>query len=195
MKKPIKIIITVLVLAALGFAYTERVITVNKAFADAPVTRYEVGTEVSFGDNILMDFSMKGYSVIVNHAQVLTYEEFLEKYHAEDEYTYVPEKVYDVNITLKNVDADETVGVNIMDFYIQRLAISESVDLNLYTEVNPEMNGATSIALRKNSEIEIHLPFSLWKEHYSSYTWRHLAETPIDFVATLYPEKNVVRLK
>ena len=182
-------------LIVLVSAYSGRVVTINQSFRSAAVVRYEMGAEIPFGENILMDLSMKGYSLTVDQAEVLTYEAFLEKYQAEDEYTFVPEKVYDVTITLKNLDAEETIGVNILDFSIQHLAIRASVDPNLYTAANPQMNGAVAIALRKNSEVRMHIPFGLWKEHYSAATWRDLQNKPIEFVATLYPEKSVVRLK
>ena len=101
-------------------------------------------------------------------------EEFLEKYDAEDEYTHVPDKVYDVEITLANKGAEESVGVSLNEFRIQGLATGGSLDRNLLMVANPALGEEVSIALRKNTEMVFHLPFGLYEENFRKKNSRFL---------------------
>lgn len=195
MKKSVKILIAIMVIFAVVAIYHVQYVKANEKYKEPPVKTYHMGEEVPFEKDITMDFTMEGYSITVNEAEILTYEEFLKKYNAEDEYTYVPEKVYDVCITLKNTDAIEETGVNFMDFYIQKNAIVASFDQNLFTQANPQTNGVYAVALKNNSEMEFHLPFALWEENFRPKTWKNLEDYDMNFVATLYPTKKVIRLK
>jgi len=141
-----------------------------------------------------MDLTMEGYSIGVNEAQVMDYQDFLGKYQGEDEYSYPPEKIYDVSVTLKNLGADDTTGINMMDFYISGLAVCADLNIDMYDLANPQLSGQYAIALRKNSELEIHLPFSLWEADYHRKTWNKLEEFEMNLVTTLYPVKQVISL-
>lgn len=194
-KKKIRIIMGIIFAVVFIKICRLRYLEVNKEYKDAPVIPYQIGEEVAFEKDILMDYTMEGYSITVKDAEVLTYQEFLKKYNAKDEYTYVPEKVYDVTVVLKNIDANNETGVNFMDFYVQGLAVVASMESNLYAQANPKLDGVYQVALKKNSEMEFHLPFALWKLWFNNKTWNHLEDFDMNFVATLYPAKKVVGLK
>lgn len=195
MKKIGKCLIAVIIAFFIVFTYRQRYNFVNQKLQSPKVESYHLGEEVEMGRDILINYTMEGYSIKVNKAEVLTYKDFLEKYHAKDEYTYVPEKVYDVEIVLKNVDADDETGIDLSEFYIQGLAVCASLDTNLYSSANPDLNGIFAIALRKDSEITIHLPFALYEDNFRADTWNHLEDFNMDLVATLYPTKKVVSLE
>jgi hypothetical protein len=137
---------------------------------------------------------MEGYSVSVNQAEVLSYKEFLKKYNAEDEYSYVPDKIYDVEVTLRNIDAEDETGVNLAEFYVQGLAVCVGLDTNLLDQANPDLNGVFAIALRKDSSITIHMPFGLYEENFKKDVWNNLNDFNMYFVATLYPTKKIIHL-
>lgn len=195
MKKIGKGLILVVIVMTIVCIYRQRYLSVNEELHSAPVKSYNVGEEVVMEDDILMDFTMEGYTISVNEADIMTYEEFLKKYQVEDVYTYVPDKVYDVSVTLKNINADDTTGVNMSSFYIQGLAVCASMDTNLYDQANPEVEGVYSIALRKGTEMEFHLPFGLWEDSFRTKIWNDLENFKMDFVATLYPVKKVISLE
>lgn len=195
MNKIVKRIIIVAIAISAAFAYRQRFISVNQEWPPTPVESYGIGEEVVMGKDLLINLTMEGYTLTVNEAEILTYEAFLEKYQGEDEYTYVPEKVYDINVTLKNIDADDNTGINWNEFYLQGMAVVQSLDSNLYTIANPKVKGATSIALRKNTEMEFHLPFALIKENFRTEIWNDLNNFEMDLIATLYPVKKIVKLK
>lgn len=195
MKKGLKIGIVGLVIIILAVAYRIQYVKANEKYKEAPVKAYQMSEEVPFEKDITMDFTMEGYTITVKDAEVLTYEEFLRKYNAEDIYSNMPDKVYDITITLKNINADEETGVNFMDFYLQKNAAISGLETNLYSMVNPDVEGSYAIALRKDSEKEFHLPYALWKYNFREKTWNNIEEYGLNFVATLYPTKKIISLK
>ena len=96
-KKQIKIILMCALLVFFTFAYVIRYKAVNQEMQSPLIEEYHMGEEVEMQKNILLNYTMEGYSIKVNQAEVLSYEAFLNKYKAKDEYTYVPDKVYDAN--------------------------------------------------------------------------------------------------
>lgn len=194
MKKSIKYMLVVVGIIMLVIIYRVQYIKANEKYKEAPVKFYRMGEEVPFERDITMDFTMEGYSIKVNDAEVMTYEEFLKKYNIEGT-NNMPDKVYDVSVTLKNKGADEKTGVNFMDFYLQKNAAISSLEVDLYAMANPDVNGSYAVALRNDSEMEFHLPFALWKENFRRKTWDNIENYGLNFVATLYPNKKIVSLQ
>ncbi len=194
-KKVWRAVLAVFVLAALASAYAARYRQVNQELQGTPVEEYRIGEEVEMGKDFLINFTMEGYAVTVNRAEVLTYEEFLEKYSLEDVYSHVPDKVYDVEVTLANKGAEEGVGISLDEFPVQGPATGGSLDTNLLSMCNEVLEeGMTAIALRENTEMVLHLPFGLYEENFRKKNWENLDDYEMYFVATLYPTKKVIRL-
>lgn len=193
-KTQIKKIVIGVLLVLLTFAYVVRYKAINQEIQEAPIEEYHMGEEVEMQKNILINYTMEGYSIKVNQAEVLSYESFLNKYQAKDEYSYPPDKVYDVEVTLKNNNADKETGINLTEFYVQGLAVCAGVETNLCDIANPDLDGAYAIALRENSEMTIHLPFGLYEESFRRNIWEDLEDFDMYLVATLYPVKKVIYL-
>jgi hypothetical protein len=173
-------------------AYGWRYQTVNTRIKSPEIREYAMGQWIEFQDDFLINDTMKGYAIRVDGAEILSYEQFLAKYGAKDEYTYVPDRIYDVEVTLQNIDAADTTGINLSEFYIQGVAVCAGVDANLCGVANPSFGGAYAIALRTGTEITVHIPFALYEENFSADVWADLAHFDMNFVATLYPAKTVV---
>lgn len=191
-----RVVITVILVLSffLSFVCAERIRYVNRQLQDVPVQKFQKGETVAFEKDILINDTMEGYSVRVDRAEILDYKEFLGKYDAEDEYTYVPDKVYDVEVTLQNTDADEGTGINLIEFYVQGPAIVCGLNTDLLGVANPQLDGVYAIALRDNTKLVLHLPFDLNKSYFKERTWAHLEDLDMNFVATLYPVKKVIAL-
>ena len=195
MKKGAVITVISAVSISLAVACAERIRYVNRQLQDAPVREFQTGETVAFEKDILTNDTMEGYSVRVDGAEILDYKDFLEKYDVEDEYTYVPDKVYDVEVTLKNTDADEGTGINLTEFYVQGPAIVCGLNTDLLGAANPQLDGVYAIALRENTGLVLHLPFELNEGYFKERTWRHLDDLDMNLVATLYPVKKVIALE
>ena len=194
-KKRARIFLAAALAVLLAAAYAARYRQVNQELQGTPVEEYRIGEEVEMGKDFLINFTMEGYAVTVNRAEVLTYEGFLEKYSLEDVYSHVPDKVYDVEVTLANKGAEEGVGISLDEFQVQGPATGGSLDTNLLSMCNEVLEeGMTAIALRENTEMVFHLPFGLYEENFRKKNWENLDDYEMYFVATLYPTKKVIRL-
>jgi hypothetical protein len=189
-KISVGIVFCLILLCAYGWRYQ----VVNAQLQNPEIQEYDMGERIEFQDDFLINDTMKGYAITVNQAEILTYEQFLEKYHAEDEYTYVPDKIYDVEVTLKNINAKDTTGINLSEFYVQGVAVCAGIDTNLCSVANPNFKGAYAIALRAGTELIVHMPFALYEENFRDDVWDDLDHFDMNFVATLYPTKKVVHM-
>ena len=194
-KKRARIFLAAALAVLLAAAYAARYRQVNQELQGTPVEEYRIGEEVEMGKDFLINFTMEGYAVTVNRAEVLTYEGFLEKYSLEDVYSHVPDKVYDVEVTLANKGAEEGVGISLDEFQVQGPATGGSLDTNLLSMCNEVLEeGMTALALRENTEMVFHLPFGLYEENFRKKNWENLDDYEMYFVATLYPTKKVILL-
>lgn len=193
-KHKIKIIVGFVICIIVCIAYRHRYQAVNAQLKNPETQEYTIGELVEFQDDFLINYTMKGYALKVNQAEILTYEQFLDKYNAEDEYTYVPDKIYDIEVTLKNINAEDTTGINLSEFYVQGAAVCAGIDTNLCGVANPDFGGAYEIALRTGTEIIVHIPFALYEENFRDDVWDNLDNFDMNFVATLYPTKKVIHL-
>ena len=170
-KKVIIFIIAFLVVCGL---ISWRVVEVNRGREEVPVTTYQMGEEVILGDNIRLgsysNENLSDYTITVNSAEILTYQEYLDKYnYVEDPENplfepYVsnyPEMVYDVNITVRNIsDVAGDGGVDLTFYTIYGTDFYMQTSSPLYTIANPHVAGGIErFALLPGAEKEISLPF------------------------------------
>lgn len=181
-------------LVVFSVVYVKSYIEVNSKWKDAPVEVYEKNEKVAMEDDILQNYTMKGYAIAVTDAEVMEYEDYLKKYGGKDEYTIVPDKVYDVTITLWNDGAEDGVGIDFNEFYIQGTATISSINDQLLDLANPAFKGSTAVALRPNTEMEMHLPFNLYEDFFRKNVWENLDTFDMYLVATLYPTKKMIKL-
>lgn len=111
------------------------------------------------------------------------------------EWTHQSTGICNVEVTLKNTDADEGTGINLTEFYVQGPAIVCGLNTDLLGVANPQLEGIYAIALRENTELVLHLPFDLNEAYFKERTWEHLEDLDMNLVATLYPVKKVIALE
>ncbi|WP_027422198.1 DUF5028 domain-containing protein [Lachnobacterium bovis] len=191
--RKILLIASVIIVASVIYCY--RFKAANQKIKNPRILNYKLGETVKMNDDILLSYTMKGYSIKVKKTDVLNYKEYLKKYRLKDEYTVVPDKVYDVKVEIENYNADKGTGINLAEFYIQKSSAIAGIDVNLLGAVNKNLKGQTSIALRKNSKIQINIPFDLYKYSFNDSTWKNIKNYDMKFVVTLYPTKKVVDLR
>lgn len=172
MKKIAIFLTTCTLLTGLGI----RIWFVNKEVDLPPIHTFSTGEEVPIGDNIFLDGfeNMDGYTVRVNQAEIIPYQEFLEKHSyldnernplfEEDELFY-PEMVYDLNLTIRNTNKTEDLaehsGINFINYHLIGTDFSMQISEMLYLVANPDLEVGMSegFRLRPESEMEFNLPF------------------------------------
>lgn len=175
------------------FLWGVRVVHVNQKYPDVERKEYPQGEMVDLGRDVVFYDSMEGYEVRLDQAKIWNYQDLLNEHGIEEvaEQFFAPEKIYLVEITIKNVNNTET-GINLGDLYIQSKSVYCDLDYALYYELNHLDTDA--VALRENTEMRFLLPYNLRENHFRKNVWNHLEEYPMWLTVTWYPTKKILRL-
>lgn len=185
-----------------------RIWDVNQSIELPKVERYAIGETVELEDSYWMTESEKceGYSIQVNSASLLTYEEFLKKYHYEEDEKELliprtsqlfPDMVYDVEITVKNTNTqDKECGIDVGRYGVYASDFSLQIASPLYVIANPALkNGMQAFRLQPNTEMKFHLPYGIpLKSKYAYLNEDIIQKRDLSLVISLYPVQKQILL-
>lgn len=200
-KKRIAIISSVLIVTV----WIACVISVNSK-SEKPITQtYKLGETVAYEKNYLQrsDRVLDGYSVVVLGTEIMSYQEYLQRYQVKlsDQEHYLngnpvfrPEYVYDVEVKFinqNNIDA----GIDMFDTLLSNGdVLLMRVDEVLWTLMYPQLSGSYSFRLRPGTEMVFHLPFVPELVYSSKYDMERILQEKMSMVITQYPVKKIIDL-
>ena len=169
-----------------------RVYWLNQKYPDVERKTYDLQEEVELGKDIIDYDTMEGYFVTIESADIYEYEDLLSQYDLED-FTErdAPERIYLLKVRLRNTNNTET-GIDLLSWKIQSNSVSQSLDFELYYELN--QLDTYSVALREDSEKEFLLPYNLRKDFFYPSEWENLEDYEMWLTVTWYPTKKMLLL-
>ncbi len=191
-KKQKKRIILLAVFLMIAVAWGMRVYWLNQKYPDVERKTYDLQEEVELGKDIIDYDTMEGYFVTIESADIYEYEDLLSQYDLED-FTErdAPERIYLLKVRLRNTNNTET-GIDLLSWKIQSNSVSQSLDFELYYELN--QLDTYSVALREDSEKEFLLPYNLRKDFFYPSEWENLEDYEMWLTVTWYPTKKMLLL-
>lgn len=191
-KKQKKRIILLAVFLLIAAAWGMRVYWINQKYPDVERKTYDLQEEVELGKDIIDYDTMEGYFVTIESADIYEYEDLLSQYDLED-FTErdAPERIYLLEVRLRNTNNTET-GIDLLSWKIQSNSVSQSLDFELYYELN--QLDTYSVALREDSEKEFLLPYNLRKDFFYPSEWENLEDYEMWLTVTWYPTKKMLLL-
>ena len=192
-KKQKKRIILLAVFLLIAATWGMRVYWLNQKYPDVERKTYDLQEEVELGKDIIDYDTMEGYFVTIESADIYEYEDLLSQYDLED-FTErdAPERIYLLKVRLRNTNNTET-GIDLLSWKIQSNSVSQSLDFELYYELN--QLDTYSVALREDSEKEFLLPYNLRKDFFYPSEWENLEDYEMWLTVTWYPTKKMLLLK
>lgn len=186
-----------------------RIHKINATLSLSPVETYQPGDNVDIGDVFFYDAHdiAKGYSLTVDNSKILSYKDFLDKYHISEtsEQPVVPRSnalfpnyVYDVQVTFHNnsSEASNESGIFIENYRLFGTNFELQLVTELYKLANTKIDGMTRFALRPQSDLTVHLPFSIPAQSRTVYiSPDHVKNTDVFLDASFYPIKRRILLK
>ena len=180
---------------------------------------YQIGDVVEFGDNYQFvagyGDSLDGYSIQVDAAEVLTYEEFLERAGQTEERAAtllkniysLPEKVCLISTTLSNKDSNAR-GVSLSDLYCTGDTYDMYFDSALTIVANSflleaqqknleEADGFVSVNgvyLDPGESTTVYLVYDFTKSFFTAQHWESLSDETLQLQITNTPVTKVVEL-
>ena len=191
-KKQKKRIILLAVFLLIAATWGMRVYWLNQKYPDVERKTYDLQEEVELGKDIIDYDTMEGYFVTIESADIYEYEDLLSQYDLED-FTErdAPERIYLLKVRLRNTNNTET-GIDLLSWKIQSNSVSQSLDFELYYELN--QLDTYSVALREDSEKEFLLPYNLRKDFFYPSEWEKLEDYEMWLTVTWYPTKKMLLL-
>lgn len=191
-KKQKKRIILLAVFLLIAAAWGMRVYWINQKYPDVERKTYDLQEEVELGKDIIDYDTMEGYFVTIESADIYEYEDLLSQYDLED-FTErdALERIYLLEVRLRNTNNTET-GIDLLSWKIQSNSVSQSLDFELYYELN--QLDTYSVALREDSEKEFLLPYNLRKDFFYPSEWENLEDYEMWLTVTWYPTKKMLLL-
>lgn len=208
-----KKILIVLLSITLFVSIAVRVWIINKDIDLPPVHTFGIGEEVSLEQNIFLDDyeNMDGYTVTVNHAEIVSYDEFLKKYNYqeskntplfEENDISFPEMVYDLHLTIKNTNTtdnpDKYNGINFLNYQLIGTNFLLQISDPLYMVANPNLEAKISegFRLRPNSELDFHLPFYFApSSNMERIQIEDIMNDKVYLVVSLYPNEKKILIE
>lgn len=190
------------------FGIGVRIWYVNKDLEVQKIETYAMGEEVALENNIFFDENedMSDYSITVKNAEIVTYEEFLDKYQYkendddplfEDDDMTFPEMIYDIDVIVRNVNKEENLqsGMSFLDYWLINSDLQLQTSSLLYEIANPSLpDGTMQFTLRPDTEMEFHLPFYFQPtSNYNPVSVEEVRNGNLRLVVSLYPvQKEII---
>lgn len=201
-----KIILGLVILSA-GVLIGIRIHSVNKKIVYPEIKEYGMQEEVPIGDNIFLEDceNMDGYSVTAKDAEIMSYDEFLERFQYNedtqgklfkgDEMTY-PEMVYNVKVVVKNRNQEDNPekGIDFRNYALYGVDFQLPLSELLYAVANPDMkDGQMTFRLRTETEKEFYLPFYFSPSSISQpLPMEKVLDRKLYLPVSLYPEQRQI---
>ncbi|MCJ7839337.1 DUF5028 domain-containing protein [Lederbergia sp. NSJ-179] len=207
MKKILIGFLSVVILVIVGI----RIWYVNKDVDHPPVHTFNMGEEVAIEEDIFLDDTENsdGYTITVHRGEMMSYEEFLAKYHYqnsassplfEEGDSSFPEMVYELHVTVKNTntiedDPNDETSFGFFDYHLVGTDFLLQISRELNEIANPALkdNEMMSFRLRPETEMDFHLPYYFApSSKIEPIEVKDIRKDHIYLVVSLYP--NVKRI-
>ncbi len=191
-------VLAVVIVVVAGIA--ARIWWVNANLPSIPVEYYQIGEWVAL-DGAFQDGSdreqTQGYSIMIESAEVVTYDEYLERHGAVPTGTHGNARcVVDVTLRIKN-DGTEQGGINIFQMVLTPARGNEYLICDIMSDdalwLKTEPNADSSVSIRPGTEYEIHVPyvFNGGDEVYA----RDITDHDFTFLASRMPTRKMIRIE
>lgn len=166
-RKKAILVFLLLLIAVLFVLWAVQFSKTNSRKYEQKVELYKTGETVELGDNFFIEAreNINGYSVKVNSAKLVNYQEYYESsgqpFHSEQFSKAYPAPKYTglLNVTLKNI-GNTNGGVMVRQFALYNGALQIPPDFELWGMFDERFEGYPSLTLVENSEVELTIPFT-----------------------------------
>lgn len=145
-------------------------------------TEYHEATEVlPFSD---VKGYNHGYSVGVSGFELIDYRMFIDQWKIDESSlgnAYIrPDRIALVKATVRN-DSSSTGSPWLSDLMLKGISSDAAFDYQLFTLINPNLDGSVELCLDIGETASVNIPFALNNKEYSSQTWNHMNQYPFFF--------------
>ena len=199
MKKLIIFACSLVLVLLLGF----RIYNVTQEATVSEIKIHDFNKEVELGKNFFHSSEevADGYIITVLESELLTLEEYTEKYdfdpsyiNEEDESNFPVTHIYEVKVRLKNVSNDYAgeQGIDFSKYALSGIDYKLNLEFDAYAISNPTMEGSLGVSVEKGDEFDFVLPFEI-SNH--GGLLKHIENSNAPFLqVSQYPVSNLLKI-
>lgn len=199
MKKLIIFACSLVLVLLLGF----RIYNVTQEATVSEIKIHDFNKEVELGKNFFHSSEevADGYIITVLESELLTLEEYTEKYdfdpsyiNEEDESNFPVTHIYEVKVRLKNVSNDYAgeQGIDFSKYALSGIDYKLNLEFDAYAISNPTMEGSLGVSVEKGDEFDFVLPFEI-SNH--AGLLKHIENSNAPFLqVSQYPVSNLLKI-
>ena len=199
MKKLIIFACSLVLVLLLGF----RIYNLTQVATVSETKIHDFNKEVELGKNFFHSSEevADGYRITVLDSELLTLEEYTEKYdfdpsyiNEEDESNFPVTHIYEVKVRLKNVSNDYAgeQGIDFSKYALSGIDYKLNLEFDAYAISNPTMEGSLGVSVEKGDEFDFVLPFEI-SNH--AGLLKHIENSNAPFLqVSQYPVSNLLKI-
>lgn len=199
MKKLIIFACSLVLVLLLGF----RIYNLTQVATVSETKIHDFNKEVELGKNFFHSSEevADGYIITVLDSELLTLEEYTEKYdfdpsyiNEEDESNFPVTHIYEVKVRLKNVSNDYAgeQGIDFSKYALSGIDYKLNLEFDAYAISNPTMEGSLGVSVEKGDEFDFVLPFEI-SNH--AGLLKHIENSNAPFLqVSQYPVSNLLKI-
>ena len=201
-KRKISIFICSFLAVILLLVWLVKIYNVNNNAFHQTTEIYNMGEQVELDGNFFFNSveNTKGYSIKVNKANLKDYKKYLNSFgeKVEDNPDFpTPKYVCVLNVTIKN-EKNSKGYLNTLAFSLFDRALQIPIDYEVWNLIDRNIDGNTSLKLKKNTEVTLDLPFvaQTLDESLNSNELNNRIENNIfHFVICDFPTRKLINVK
>lgn len=205
MRKGWKYLAVLLAVILFASAWYLRVRHVNNSITVSTPKYYAMGETVPYEDDFFYraDPETNPYKIVVNEAKLVPFRQYmedmgldLERWQSEGVGTDEPQYIYDIHITvICDGESPDGMGIDLFNTLLTTSRVRLRVDMAVFSQLYPQLQGSFTFRLRSNSQMEFHFPYRVeMKIEERVATYDYLKNETLDLILTLYPQKKMVRV-
>lgn len=174
-----------------------RIYHINKDLKVGKDVIFEKGEEVEFGENFTQNSleCINGYTVKVLDSELITTEEYYEKYLKLPPVSNSMEKhYYIVRVEFQNKSCEKgtSVGINLPMMPLLGLNYQMSVSYDTFSQANPNIP-SLGFSLESGTSIEVVLPYPIF--YHAEQNLESMKKIPPMLQITEYPERRLLKIE
>lgn len=198
MKKSFYWLLFIPVLLLAG-GWTWRYISLNQYYegiSDSTQVVYSIGESVQFGEDYI-DYKLTadGYSIRIDDFVIVNADKLSDMVEIDTtQLESVPDRIALVSITVMN-EGSTAVGVPLTELELYGVDEWLFAEYELLDLMNPVLEGNSGISLADGTSYQVVLPYGLYENRFSNYSWNHMDHYELFLQVTTHPTRKIVKLQ
>lgn len=191
-KKYIKVVFCVLAVVLLLGLSAFRYVALNKMYPDVKTTEHSIGEEIKGGEIYI---TVESSELLDGKQTKRVIPDYTIEAYNNDGTAPTDDQIRNLIVHLRVENkSDYQKSVSFVNFTPESNAWKNGLNLELYTQLNPDAGSPLEFKIEANSEADVILPYTMIYSQFKKKDWKHIEQRDFKLVLSQYPIKHYVNL-